>query len=109
MLAIPTTEVDILRGTSTDTYGDTVDNNSVAASGIPASILEQSRSSTRRADRRPQTVRFFACRLPATTDIQPDDRIRDRRTGVIYSIDNTLHNNGVVIGTDLKLALRLDT
>lgn len=109
MLAIPTTTVSLLRGTSTDAYLDTVDNNTVAASGIPASILEQTRSSTRPVDRRQQTVRSFACRLPATTDLQPDDRIRDERTGVVYSQDNSLHNNGVVVGTDFKLTLRLAT
>lgn len=109
MLAIPTTRVSILRGTTTDGYLDVADNNTVAASGIPASLLEQTRRTTRPADRRSQVIRFVACRLPASTDIQPDDRIKDERTGVIYSQDDSLHNNGVVIGTDIKLALRLNT
>jgi hypothetical protein len=109
MLAIPTTTVSLLRGTTIDEYMDEVDNNSVAASGIPASLLEQTRNTTRRADRRPQTVRIYACRLPASTDVQPDDRILDERTGLIYALDDTLHNNGVVVATDLKLTLRLDT
>jgi hypothetical protein len=109
MLAIATTRVSILRGTTTDGYLDVVDNGTVAASGIPASLLEQTRSSTRRADRRPQTVRSYACRLPASTDIHPDDRIRDERTGLVYAQDNSLHNDGVVIGTDIKLLLRLVT
>jgi hypothetical protein len=109
MLAIPTTTVSILRGTSTDGYLDVVDNLTVAASGIPASMLEQTRTTTRPADRRRQVVRYIACRIDARNDVRPDDRIKDERTGLIYSQDNSLHNNGVVVSTDIKLALRLDT
>jgi hypothetical protein len=85
----PNTTVSILTGTSQDDLGDVYDNATVAASGVPASILEQSpRQVYVPADGRHNVVRRYAARLGTEVSVTTADRIRDDRTGQVYVIDN---------------------
>ncbi len=87
MQAIATTTVSILRGTTTDDYGDEQDTDTPVATGVPASLTEQSRRVTTRDDPTPRIVRYAVARLPARTDVTDQDRIRDERTGAVYIVD----------------------
>jgi hypothetical protein len=102
-----TTTVSILSGvTADDGFGDSADNSTVAASAIPASILEQGRQSTDRATGMPRVVRYIACRLPAGTAVTEDNRILDERTGSAYFIESVSQLSSFVGTNDLKLDLR---
>lgn len=109
MRAIPTTTVSILRGTTTDAYGDPVDGTTVAASGVLASLLEQRVGVTTGADDRVQQLRAITGRLPAGTDVEEGDRIRDERTGEIYVIDNVSRVQNPVVMADTRVDLRRAT
>ena len=88
MSFIATTTVTVLRGTTTDDYGDEIERNLVVATGQMASILEVSLiSSTRKADERLETIRRYTGRFYGSTDLQDGDRLRDERTNRIYLID----------------------
>jgi hypothetical protein len=64
MQAIATTRLDVLRGTTTDAYGDEQDTDTVVATGIPASLTEQSRRVTTKDDPTPRIIRYTTARVP---------------------------------------------
>lgn len=108
---IATTRVTILRGTTTDEFGDTVDTDTEAGTdgqtGIPASLVEQTRTATTRDDLTPRVVRYTVGRLPAGTDIGEDDRLRDDRTGRTYIVTAVSRPTGIGITPDLRVDLKL--
>lgn len=106
MKARANTRVSILRGTSTDGFGDTVDGLTAVTTGVNASLIEQSQTVRRRDEREPRTIRSTRCRLPAGTDIRRGDRIKDESTGVIYVFDEQVDPGNPVRRTDIRLDLR---
>lgn len=87
MRAWPNTTVSILRGTTTNDYGDVLDADTVVHTGIPASIIEQFQS-VRTADfASPQIVRTITGRVVAGTDVTDSDRVKDERTGRVYIVN----------------------
>lgn len=106
MYARPTTTVSILSGSSTDDLGDVREGTTVSASGVPASILERTKRVFVPADQRVQTVTFYTGRLPAGTVITVANRVKDERTGAVYSVDNVSTVVSPVMTPDLRLDLR---
>lgn len=108
---IATTWVTVLRGVTTDLYADISDTPTEAGTDaqtrIPASLIEGSRSSRTPSSGTPRVVRYIVCRLPAGTDVTEDDRIRDERTGRIYSISAVTKPSAVGITPELRLDLTL--
>jgi hypothetical protein len=109
MQAIATTTVSILRGTTTDDYGDERDTDTPVATGVPASLTEQSRRVTTRDDPTPRIVRYAVARLPARTDVTDQDRIRDERTGAVYIVDAVSGMTNPTFEVDRRLDLRRTT
>jgi len=109
MQAIATTTVSILRGTTTDAFGDEQDTDTAIATGVPASLTEQSRRVTTRDDPTPRIVRYAVARLPARTDVTDQDRIRDERTGAIYIVDAVSGMANPAFEVDRRLDLRRTT
>ncbi|MFF4346806.1 hypothetical protein [Streptomyces sp. NPDC001530] len=109
MLARATTTVTVLRGTSTDGYGDEVDTDTPVHTGIPVSLVEQTRRVTTRDDPTPRVVRYTVGRVTAGTDITDQDRLRDERTGDIYIVDAVSAMNSAAVAADLRLDLRRTT
>jgi hypothetical protein len=109
MQAIATTRISVLRGTTTDAYGDEQDTNTAVASGIPAALTEQSRRVTTRDDPTPRIVRYAVARVTAGTDIQDQDRVRDERTGAVYIVDAVSSMANPAAAPDLRLDLRRTT
>src|SRR5690242_6493591 len=103
MQAVATTTLSILRGTTTDAYGDERDTNTPIATGVPASLTEQSRRVTTRDDPTPRIVRYAVARVPARTDINDQDRVRDERTGAIYIVDAVSGMANPVFEVDRRL------
>lgn len=109
MLSVATTTLTVYRGTSTDVYGDEVDNDTIAASGIPASLVEQTRRVTTRDDPTPRIVRSATGRVTAGTDITDQDRVKDERTGAVYIVDAVSSMTNAAVAADLRLDLRRTT
>lgn len=103
---IATTTVAVLRGTSTNSYGDEVDNGTVAASGIPASIIEQTRFTQDPSSGTPRVIRYVTGRLYNGTDVRAGDQIRDERDSTIYIVDSVTTPQHGAIRPDVRLELR---
>jgi hypothetical protein len=84
---LSTSTFSILRGTTTDQFGDPKDTDQPVRTGIPGSVREIRSIVTTISEGRGQQVRFLVGRLQAGTDIQNGDRIRDEHTGQVYIID----------------------
>lgn len=100
------TRVTILRGTSTDAFGDPVDTLTEVRTGVTASIMEQRKTVTNPVDGMPRQVRFTTGRLPAGTDLRNGDRIKDEKTGVIYMFDASSQVENAIRTNDLRIDLR---
>ncbi len=86
MSFLATTTVTVLRGTTTDRYGDEQDADTVVATGVRASLLERPVTGTRPVSGREDTPRAYALRVWASVDLRKNDRIQDERTGYVYVI-----------------------
>jgi len=109
MIAAATTSISVLRGTSTNAWGDEIDTDTAVHTGIPASLIEQTRRVTTRDDPTPRIVRYAVGRVTAGTDITDQDRIRDERTGAIYIVEAVSAMNSAAVAADLRLDLRRTT
>jgi hypothetical protein len=109
MLALATTTVTVYRGTTTDAYGDEQDTDTPVHTGIPASIVEQSRRTTTRDDPTPRIVRYTVGRVTAGTDITDQDRLQDERTGAVYIVEAVSSMTSAAVAADMRLDLRRTT
>jgi hypothetical protein len=103
---IATCSASILRGTGTDTYGDPVDNGTVIASGVIASIRETSQVVMDSATQSPRVIRYVAATLPSGTDVIDTDMVRDDSHGVLYSVEAVTQNRQPGFTPDLELQLK---
>jgi hypothetical protein len=88
VIATPTTTVDVLRGTTTDEFNDLVDVDTVALTGIPASIIEQRQRPHQPRDGEDRNVRYFKGRVPRGTGVAKGDRLRDTATSTVYVVES---------------------
>lgn len=109
MLALATTTLTVYRGTSTDAYGDEQDTSTIVHTGIPASLVEQTRRTTTRDDPTPRVIRYTVGRVTAGTDITDQDRLKDERTGVVYIVEAVSSMTSAAVAADLRLELRRTT
>lgn len=84
MMALATGRFSVLRGTSSNAWGDDTDGGAVAASGVPMALHSASRGRTSRAEGRLQEVDTFVGWAPYGTDLALEDRIQDEVTGEVY-------------------------
>lgn len=106
MITTPTTTIAILRGTTTDTYGDPADNSTVAASGVLAGLGEQTRLTTTPVDGNPRVIHYTTVRVGYGTDLRAGDRIKDENTDLIYIVDETAQVQNPAIRMDLRAEIR---
>jgi hypothetical protein len=92
-----------------DAYGDEADMDTPVATGIPASLTEQSRRVTTRDDPTPRIVRYAVARVAAGTDVTDQDRVRDERTGAVYIVDAVSSMANPAVTADIRLDLRRTT
>lgn len=105
MYALATCTVSILRGTSTNQFGDTVDNGTVAASGIPASIIVRTKSVSDAGTQTPRVIQQVMGAIGSNVDIRDTDQLRDDTHGITYSIQSVIQPNGPGLTPDLQLEL----
>lgn len=106
MIATPTTTVTILGGSSQSDYGDVLDSDEPAGSGIPASIIEGRQVVGTEADDQARIIRYYTGRLPNGTVVDDSNRLRDEQTGETYVIDNVTRPKNPIIEQDVRLDLR---
>ena len=109
MLALATPTLPVYRGTTTDAYGDEQDTDTPVATGIYASLTEQSRRVTTRDDPTPRIVRYAVARVTAGADITDQDRLLDERTGAVYIVEAVSSMTNPAVAADLRLDLRRTT
>jgi len=109
VIAVANTTVAVLRGMSTNAWGDEVDADTPVRTGIPASLVEQTRRVTTRDDPTPRIVRYAVGRVTAGIDVTDQDRIRDERTGATYIVEAVSAMNSAAVAADLRLDLRRTT
>ena len=88
--AVANTTISLLRGTTTDAYGDTADAGIPILTAVPASVVETARSVLDPATQTPMTVRSTTCIVPAWTGVLNSDQIKDEATGDLYAIEDIL-------------------
>jgi hypothetical protein len=104
-----TTTVAILRGTTTDEYGDEQPGGTPVAQGVLASIQEVTRSVFDAATATPRIVRQVVGRVPQGTDVTTTDRIRDERTNTIFAVTAVYAAADLGWPSDIKLDLERTT
>ena len=109
MLAIATCTVSVLRGTTTDVYGDVVDSDTPVITGLPASIIERRRVAFTADTPEPRTVRYITGRVGHGTDVRVNDRLKNEQTGIVYAIDSMSDASNPVIATDIEMELKRTT
>ena len=99
MTFLATTTVDVLRGTTTNTTGDEVDDNTgdPVYAGVRASLIERDKVVWDPSTGTPRTVRVIKCRVPTHVPdetgalveltLLDGDRVRDAGTSRIYAYD----------------------
>jgi hypothetical protein len=107
VIAVPNTTVSILGGDAPDSdFGDVLDSDTPAGSGIPASIIEGRQVVATESDPQARIIRYYTGRLPAGTEVNDSQKLRDEVTGFIYVIDNVTEPQNPVIPQDVRLDLR---
>lgn len=93
----PTTTVTISRGTTTDAYGDEVNQLNQLYTGVPAIINYQTGVSKDPSSGRPVQVSAYEVVLPKGTDVKDQDVLTDQQTGEKYEVTSvrTLPSYGV--------------
>src|SRR4051812_25658429 len=108
MYALATSSASIYRGTTTDDYGDTVDDDTTPIrTGVPVSLLEQTNTVIPADGSTPSVVRYVAGRVAAGTDIKDGDRLLDERAGAKYAVDFVSLGYMPTGSADIQLHLRL--
>lgn len=105
-----TTTVAILRTDpddpdAVDEYGDPRDTDTPVATGVPASIIQQTVRQWLPAENRLTIAETHLGRLRGDVDVKPTDRLRDEQTGEIYTIEGLVQPQAPLGG---RAAIRLE-
>jgi hypothetical protein len=98
--------ISILRGTTTNRYGDEVDNGTVVASGIPALVTETNRTVYDRASQEARIIRVSRGAVQSDVDIRDNDQIKREDTNTVYMVQSVTQPDGAGVTTDLVLELK---
>jgi hypothetical protein len=99
--------ITVLRGTTTDPYGDTLDDLQPFAQGIPATLVETAQVVFDPDSRIPRTVRAITCIVPSFIGVLTSDQVQVPATGDTFMIEDVvLQPNLTGAPADVKLILR---
>jgi hypothetical protein len=106
-MLIANCRVSILRGTVKDPFGDPMEIETPLYENVPAAISEVASNETTVAEGMPRQVRYLVGRLPAGTDVQHEDRLRDEVSGQVYLIDGIDETaSSAILDQGVRLELR---
>ena len=106
MIAAATTTVSILRGQTTDDWGDPIDSDTVAVSGVRASIIEINEDGYSEVTTVPRVVRKALGRVGSEVDVRTNDRIYDEVYNQTWIILALTRVQNPVCAMDTKLDLK---
>lgn len=108
MRSPPTTTVTLLGGASTpDEYGDHDESTTVLATNVPCSLIRRSIPTVNtESDMQAVIVRYYVGRVPHGTPVTELSRVRDDRTGHVYSVDLVDTPEHPTTPQDIRLDLR---
>jgi hypothetical protein len=98
-------KISVLRGTDTNAWGDTVDNGTVAASGIPAFIVVKSKSIYDGATQSSRVVQRIVGAVGSNVDVRDTDQIHDETNNVTYAVEAVTQPLAAGLTPDLELVL----
>ena len=104
--AVANTRVSILRGTTTDAYGDIQDAEVALYTGVPAALVETARTAFDPSTQTPRTVRSITCVIPDGLSVTNSDQILDEPTQQRYAIEEILRPP-TLIGAPVDIVLTL--
>ena len=105
-MIVATTTVSVLGGSGTDAFGDETDGTTVLAAGVPASLIESTRTAMEPATGTPRIIRTHICRLPPGTAVDETRRIQDEQTSEIYIVVAVTKNSNPVLAQPLRADLK---
>lgn len=105
MFAVANTWVDVLRGVTEDDWGNPVDNQAIAATGVPAQIIVSQVLVTTNADQAPRLVQVVTGAVGSERDVRTGDQLRDTRHGITYTVVSATQENAIGRVPDLTLQL----
>lgn len=107
MYALASTTCSILRGTTTNAWGDQIDdpNPTVIATGVPVGLDVSNTQAFDPTTQQIRTIRTISGSIQSDIDITENDRLRDDTTGVIYIVESATYDlsPGFVADTELVL------
>lgn len=110
MHVIANTTVTILRGSGIDPYSGEITNEVVAASGVSASIIEQSRQVFDPTTGTPRVIQQITGRVPDGTQALNTDRLYDETNNVYYTIRSVRqHSNPIYTSEEILDLERVGT
>lgn len=106
MNTVANTWIDILGGTTTDEFQDQVDSDTVLHSRIPASLIEVNANPAGESSMEPHVTRFAKLRVRSSIRVARGQRIRDRKTGFVWTVDMPVNVGSPAHTPDQRVDLR---
>lgn len=107
MICRANTTVTIYRGQAADEWGDNMDQDTVVATGVIASIVEQTVYARSEVTTNPRAFHYAKMRVNYGTNILVGDRVLDENTGDIWLITNLRARGNPVRRQDVRVDLEL--
>lgn len=101
--------VTVLRGTTTNAWGDEIDDDATAqviASGVPVSLSVTNTNTSDPTTQQIRTVRSISGSIQSDTDVRETDRLRDDATGALFVVESVTDTLGPGFVGDLELVLK---
>jgi hypothetical protein len=76
----------VLRGTTTNQFGDVIDDNQPLVTGLPIFLAETGHTTQDPSSPTPRTIREIVAQVPQYVGVTLADRIVDESTGDVYII-----------------------
>lgn len=106
MYGLANCTISVLRGTTTDVWGDTVDSSAVVNQAVPAFIVVKSRTVYDPSTQSPRVVQTIIGAIGSDVDVRDTDQILDETHGVTYSVESVTQPLAAGITPDQTLELR---
>jgi len=108
LYAIASTTCSILRGTTTNQWGDVIDdpNAAVIATGVSVALDVTNTQAFDPTTQQIRLIRSIRGAIQSDTDIRENDRLRDDTSGVVYMVESVTDTLGPGYVGDLELVLK---
>ena len=106
MMDLANCSVTIQRGTVTDAYGDVADSFTPVYTGIPAAIVESSKTVTDPSSQMPRTIRAITCVMPGWADVLNTDTLLNEQSNQGFAVESVEAQPSLGYPADTVLTLR---